>query len=100
MIQYLNLHGNIFIRGLKANMTKQEMKTYLMSTGLYENMDTDMFYEDRMMDSNKTVPIKDLVERFIDIDKEFNGRPWNIMQILTNINMIIPVEDRGIIEQL
>ena len=47
-----------------------------------------------MMDTDKTVPISDLVERFIDVDKEFNGESWNILQILTNINMIIPVEDR------
>ena len=56
-------------------MTKEEMKEYLKST-------------------NKTVPVKDLVERFIKIDKEFNGEPWNILQILTNIDMIVPVEDR------
>ena len=75
-------------------MTKEEMKNYLMSTGLYENTDTDMFYEKRMMDTNKTIPISELVERFIDVDKEFNGESWNIRQILTNIDMIIPVEDR------
>ena len=47
-----------------------------------------------MINTNKTVPISDLIERFIEIDKEFEGRPWNILQILANINMIIPVEDR------
>ena len=70
------------------------MKEYLVSTGLYENTRCDLYYPERMMSTDKTVPIKDLVERFIDIDKEFNGRPWNILQILTNINMIVPVEDR------
>ena len=45
-------------------------------------------------DENKTVPIRDLVERFIDVDKEFTGKPWNIMQILKNIDMVIPLEDR------
>ena len=47
-----------------------------------------------MINTNKTVPISDLIERFIEIDKEFKGRPWNILQILANINMIIPVENR------
>ena len=75
-------------------MLENEMTAYLMSTGLYENSDADMFYEKRMMRSDKTIPIKDLVERFIDIDKEFNGESWNIQQILTNIDMFIPVEDR------
>lgn len=40
------------------------------------------------------LPIRDLVERFIDVDKEFTGKPWNIMQILKNIDMVIPLEDR------
>jgi hypothetical protein len=77
-------------------MTKEEMKEYLLSTGLYndDNPRTVLFYEEKMMDTDKTVPIKELVERFIEIDKEYEGRPWNILQILTNINIIISVEDR------
>ena len=54
----------------------------------------DLFYEYRMIKTDKTVPIKELVERFIEIDKEYNSEPWNIKQILANINIIIPVEDR------
>lgn len=73
-------------------MTKEEMMEYLVSTGLYKKY--DLYYPEQMMSTDKTVPIKDLVERFIDIDKGFNGEPWNILQILTNINMIVPVEDR------
>ena len=30
-------------------MTKEEMKEYLMLTGLYKDTDTDMFYEEEMM---------------------------------------------------
>ncbi len=44
--------------------------------------------------TNKTIPVAELVERTVKIDKEFNGRPWNILQILTNMNMIVPLEDR------
>lgn len=76
-------------------MKNEEIIDYLMSTGLYENTYVDMFYEKKMLDENKTVPIRDLVERFVGVDKEFNGEPWNIRQILTNIDMIIPVEDRN-----
>lgn len=75
-------------------MTKEEMQDYLVSTGLYRNKKEDMFYVNRMMDTDKTIPIKDLVERFIDIDKVDNGELWNIRQILGNIDMIVPVEDR------
>lgn len=74
-------------------MSKEEMIKYLLSTGLWQ--DDDLFYEEKMMNTNKTIPIRDLVERFIDVDKEYNGEPWNIKQILANINMIIPVENRG-----
>lgn len=75
-------------------MTNQEIIDYLMSTGLYENTDVDMYYEKRMLNENKIVPIRDLVERFVDVDKEFNGESLNIMQILKNIDAITPVEDR------
>lgn len=75
-------------------MKNEEIIDYLMSTGLYENTDVDMFYEKKMLDENKTVPIRDLVERFVDVDKEFNRESLNIMQILSNIDAITPVEDR------
>lgn len=74
-------------------MTEKEMCSYLRSTGLYDDSD-DLFYEKRMMSTNKTVPIKELVERFIEIDKEYKDDPWNIKQILANIDIIIPLENR------
>ena len=74
-------------------MSKQEMLEYLISTGLYE-IKSDLFYEQRMLSTDKTIPIKELVERFIEIDKEYNGELWNIKQILANINIIVPVENR------
>ena len=52
-------------------MKNEEIIDYLMSTGLYENTYVDMFYEKKMLDENKTVPIRDLVERFVGIDKNF-----------------------------
>ena len=39
---------------------------------------------------------KDLLERFCEIDKEYNGQSWNLLQILANINILIgeePCED-------
>lgn len=73
-------------------MKKNEMLNYLKSLEIYKK--ENLFYEKQMINSNKTIPIRDLVERFIEIDKEYENQPWNILQILTNINMIIPVEDR------
>ena len=77
----------------EASMEKQEMLEYLKSTGLYESK-LDLYYVERMISENKTVPIRELVERFIEIDKEYKGQPWNILQILNNIDIIVPVEDR------
>lgn len=75
-------------------MTSEEICDYLISTGLYEKKGLDFSYVKDMIDSDKTIPISDLVERFIKIDSTYNGELWNIRQILSNINIIIPVEDR------
>lgn len=80
-------------------MTEQEMLDYLLSTGLYgkgteESRYEDLYYEKRMISSDKTVSIKELVERFIRVDREYKGEPWNIKQILANIDMITPIEGR------
>ena len=74
-------------------MTIEEMCDYLSSHRTYKE-DDDLYYEKKMMESKKTIPISELVERFIEVDKEFRGKPWNILQILANINIIVPVEDR------
>lgn len=76
-------------------MTEQKMLDYLLSTDLYEKGSTrrpykNMFYEKRMLCTDDTIPIKDFVKRFIKMYKYRNGRPWNIQQILSNIDIIIP----------
>lgn len=75
-------------------MTSEKMCDYLVSTGLYEKKELDLSYAKDMITSDKTIPISDLVKRFIGIDKHYKGNPWNIRQILANIDIIIPVEDR------
>lgn len=74
-------------------MKNKEMLAYLKSTELYES-DYDLKRVEQMLEENKSISIKDLVERFIDVDEFFHGEPWNIMQILTNVNIIIPIEDK------
>ena len=71
-------------------MTNKEMLAYLKSTELYES-DYDLKRVEQMLEENKSISIK---ERFIDVDEFFHGEPWNIMQILTNVNIIIPIEDK------
>ena len=80
-------------------MTKNEMLDYLSSTGLYGQSSnkrpySNLYYEQKMMRTDKTIPIRELVERLIELDKEYNGSPWDIKRILSNIDIIIPVEDR------
>ena len=75
-------------------MSEEEMIEYLVSTGLYKDTKSDLFYEERMINTNKTIPISELIERFISVDKEYGGGLWNIKQILSNIDIIIPIEDR------
>ena len=75
-------------------MSEEEMIEYLVSTGLYKDTKSDLFYEKRMINTNKTIPISELIERFISVDKKYGGGLWNIKQILSNIDIIIPIEDR------
>ena len=48
--------------------------------------------EQILKDGNTSVSKRDLLERFCEIDKEYNGRPWNLLQILANINILIGQE--------
>lgn len=41
------------------------------------------------------ITFKDLVERFDDIDAEFNHSPWNLLQIYNNFNILIGKESEG-----
>lgn len=43
------------------------------------------YIEDESLYINKA----DLVRRFVEVDEYYNHEPWNLMQILTNINMIV-----------
>ena len=54
-------------------MNKEEMCDYLISTSLYRKKGLDLSYVKDMIDSDKTIPISDLVERFIKIDKYYEG---------------------------
>lgn len=75
-------------------MTSKEICAYLASTGLYKEKGIALSCVKDMIDLDKTIPISDLVERFIEVDKFYKGKPWDIRNILTNISMIKPVEDR------
>lgn len=46
----------------------------------------------KMKSSNGYVSVSELTERFEEVDKEYKSEPWNLMQILTNINIFVPVD--------
>lgn len=73
-------------------LERKEILDYLEDTELFSR--SDLRNADNTLNNNQSVPVNELAERFIKIDKEFSGRPWNILQILSQINMIVPVEDR------
>lgn len=59
-----------------------------MSKEEYEEKLKDMiaeYTEDEDLYINKAV----LVRRFVEADEEYNHEPWNLMQILANINIIV-----------
>jgi hypothetical protein len=61
----------------------------------YENFLNEL-KEQILKDGNTLVSKRDLLKRFCEIDKEYNGDSWNLLQILANIHILIgeePCED-------
>jgi hypothetical protein len=54
--------------------------------------DLNEMKEQIIKEGNTLLTKKDLLERFCKIDKEYDGRPWNLLQILANINILIGEE--------
>ena len=54
--------------------------------------DLNEIKEQILKEGNTLLTKRDLLERFCVIDKEYNGRPWNLLQILANINILIGEE--------
>lgn len=48
--------------------------------------------EQILKEGNTLLTKRDLLERFCEIDKEYEGHPWNLLQILANINILIGEE--------
>lgn len=63
-------------------MTDNEYKDYL------EEYIENPYYDKKMIDNHSEFcRISDLAKRFIEIDKEYSHRDWNLTQILANIRM-------------
>lgn len=46
---------------------------------------------EELKNSTGYIPVSDLAERFEEIDDYYNHSPWTLLQILSNINIIVPV---------
>ena len=57
-------------------------------------IDLNNLKEQILKEGNTLVSKRDLLERFCEIDKEYNGRPWNLLQILANISIFMGEEPR------
>jgi hypothetical protein len=54
--------------------------------------DLNEMKEQILKEGNTLLTKRDLLERFCEIDKEYNGGSWNLLQILANINILIGQE--------
>ena len=43
------------------------------------------------------VSTSDLVDRFVDVDEYYHHEPWNLRQIIANIDILIPVKKKDLI---
>ena len=68
-------------------ITKQELMSYRNI-----NDSTKINIEIMTENPNMYINLKKLVERFVEIDEEYNNTPWNLEQIIANINMCGAVE--------
>ena len=70
---------------------EEEMKNKDNNNKEYEK-DLNKLKERILKDGDTLLTKRDLLERFCEVDKEYNGSPWNLLQILTNINILIGEE--------
>lgn len=74
---------------------EEEMKNKDNNNKEYEK-DLNKLKERILKDGDTLLTKRELLERFCEVDKEYNGSPWNLLQILTNIHILIgeePCED-------
>lgn len=57
----------------------------------YEEYEKDLneIKEQILKDGNTLVFKQELLDRFVDVDNEYKNSPWNLLQILANINILI-----------
>lgn len=54
----------------------------------------EILKEELLKKKTDFINVSELAERLIQLDNEYNNESWNLLQILTNIKLSIPVEER------
>lgn len=55
-----------------------------------DNQELNNLIEELTADPDLYVSLKDLTVRFVEIDDEFNHRPWNLLQIFSQLQIMVP----------
>lgn len=68
-----------------------------MDTGTALRIMSDRFLDtkkllEKMKQSKGYVSVADLAARFEEMDEYYNHEPWDLKQILNNINIFVPIE--------
>jgi len=59
-----------------------------MNNGQY-NEEVERVRTELLEREDQYITFKDLVERFDEVEREFPGTPWNLLQIYNNFNILI-----------
>ena len=80
---------------LQLNRVIKALEQMFCKNEEYEK-DLNEMKEQILKEGDTLLTKRDLLERFCEIDKEYHGGAWNLLQILANINILIgqePCED-------
>lgn len=97
-ISRLNMELNKYQFQLKKNGTELAIKVLEQEPCEDEEYEKDLngLKEQIFKEGNTLISKQDLLERFIEIDNEYKNSHWNLLQILSNIDILIgkePCED-------
>lgn len=73
-------------------INSKELRGRIMTKEEEYKKDINEIKKEILKEGDTLVTKRALLERFCKIDEEYNGRPWNLLQILANISILIGQE--------
>lgn len=92
-LQTVVVNGKRLIDYIEENYTPKEQvrdKKYFEEVNEYYN---------KLSNEDGYIKVSELVERFKEVDDYYNNSDWNLLQILSNINLFIPISKKEIITE-